>query len=60
MVSPKKKASRPNAGGDGGELTVDRFLIALQKTLSRVSRDSSAVPEEQARSLIVGNVRFQA
>jgi len=38
--------------------TVDAFLVALQKTLSRVSRDSANVPAEQARSLIVGNVAF--
>ena len=38
--------------------TVDRLLVALQKTLSRVSRDSASVPEGKARSLIVGNVDF--
>jgi len=39
--------------------TVDRMLIALQKTLSRVSRDSADVPEDQARALIVGSVSFE-
>ena len=39
--------------------TVDRFLVALQKTLSRVSRDSATVSPDQARALIVGNVRFE-
>lgn len=38
--------------------TVDRFLVALQKTLSRVSRDSAEVPPDQARALIVGEVSF--
>lgn len=39
--------------------TVDRMLIALQKTLSRVSRDSAKVPEGQARAIITGNVSFE-
>ena len=39
--------------------SVDEFLLALQKTLSRVSRDSAQVPTGQARSLIVGSVAFE-
>lgn len=48
------------AGSAAGAVdpTLDRFLIALQKTLSRVSRDSAHVPADQARALIVGNVTF--
>ena len=44
---------------EGDEPTVDRMLIALQKTLSRVSRDSASVPEGQARALITGSVQFE-
>lgn len=40
--------------------TLERFLLALQKTLSRVSRDSAAVPAGQARALISGPVAFDA
>jgi len=38
--------------------TLDMLLLALQKTLSRVSRDSSNINPGAARSLIAGNVAF--
>ena len=51
-TSSKAEPARP------AEPTVDQFLLALQKTLSRVSRASANVPAGQARSLIVGSVSF--
>ena len=57
----KKKisfATVERSSEESSERTVDDFLIALQKTLSRVSRESAKVPSEQARSLITGNVAF--
>ncbi|MEO0796253.1 MAG: hypothetical protein AAFX93_13880 [Verrucomicrobiota bacterium] len=38
--------------------SVDTFLVALQKSLSRVSRDSADVGPNQARALIAGSVAF--
>ena len=38
--------------------TLEHLLLALQKTLSRVNRESSNVAEGKPRSLIVGDVDF--
>lgn len=38
--------------------SLEQLLVALQKSLSRVSRNSADVPKDQPRSLIVGNVAF--
>jgi len=42
----------------GDSPILDDVLIALQKSLSRVSNASSLVPEGQARALISGDVDF--
>jgi hypothetical protein len=34
-------------------------LVSLQKSFSRVSRDSAGVPAHQARALVVGKVAFE-
>ena len=39
--------------------TLNKMLIALQKSLSRVSAGSKDVPSENARALIMGNVEFE-
>lgn len=56
---PDKQPSSETGSVQDDQPTVDRMLIALQKTLSRVSRDSADVPEGQARSIITGNVSFE-
>lgn len=38
------------------EVTLDRVLLGLQKSISRVNRDSASV--EGARALIVGDLEF--
>jgi len=45
------------AHSDGTPL-LDDVLIALQKSLSRVSNLTSKVPESQARAMISGSVAF--
>lgn len=45
--------SKPETGTN-----LEDILVALQKTFSRVSTISSAVPEEQARALLIGRVHF--
>lgn len=40
------------------EVTLDDLLVNIQKSLSRVSARSASIPEEQARSLIHGDVNF--
>jgi len=54
MEKTKAKKNSP-----GKSDTVDRILLALQKSLSRVNRDSATVPHDQARSLITGDVDFR-
>lgn len=46
----------PKAPAPGQKL--DDLLVALQKTMSRVSARSSEVPSENARALITGQVLF--
>lgn len=38
--------------------TVDRLLLSLQKSISRVSRDSANIDSDKAHSLIVGDIDF--
>jgi hypothetical protein len=57
MSATKKKA--PAKAPDADDPTVDQFLVALQKTFSRVSRDSAEIPEGDARALIMGPVEFE-
>ncbi len=38
---------------------LEEVLVALQKSFSRVNNQSAAVPEQQARALMVGDVDFQ-
>lgn len=40
------------------ELSLDDLLVNIQKSLSRVSSRSATVPENQARSIIYGDVDF--
>ncbi|WOO42691.1 hypothetical protein [Rubellicoccus peritrichatus] len=62
VISRMRKLARDEASGelpDEAKLpSVDTFLIALQKSISRVSRDSAEVAPDQARSLISGSVAF--
>lgn len=51
-------SSDPVETTNAAPATLDGLLLALQKTLSRVSRDSASVPADQARALIVGPVSF--
>ncbi|CAM2067891.1 hypothetical protein SCOR_21100 [Sulfidibacter corallicola] len=39
--------------------TLDQVITALQKTFSRVSRDTGTVDEAQAKCFLTGNVAFQ-
>lgn len=43
----------------GPQPSVDQLLIALQKTFSRVSRDSAGLAKDDARALIAGPVEFE-
>ena len=40
------------------KLSLDDVVIALQKTFSRVSARSAAIPSEQALALVTGQVDF--
>jgi len=40
------------------EYTLDRLLIALQKSISRVNEKSAKVPQNKARAIITGNIGF--
>ncbi len=40
-------------------ISLESALITLQKSFSRVSRESSKVKEDKAQALIVGNVTFE-
>ena len=40
------------------DIALDDLLVNLQKSLSRVSAKTASVPDDQARSLIYGDVDF--
>ena len=52
----KKKTDNSSPSKD--EITLDDLLVNIQKSLSRVSMRSAAIPEDQAKSTIYGDVNF--
>lgn len=41
------------------EHTLDKLLIALQKSISRVNENSAKVSDDKARAIISGNIGFE-
>ena len=54
MTKKKSGKSVPSQG----EISLDDLLVNIQKSLSRVSSRSSTIPEDQARSIIYGDIDF--
>jgi hypothetical protein len=55
-----KKAAKDEAGSkpSAKQPNLDDVVIALQKSFSRVSARSASVPPENARAMVVGQVKF--
>ncbi len=54
----KKKATKKAKAKAAKEPGVEDVVIALQKAFSRVSRETAKVPEQNARAMVTGKVRF--
>lgn len=54
----KTKNKKNKNKGEEIQNTVDRLLLSLQKSISRVNRDSANIDSDKAQSLIVGDIDF--